>query len=176
MSLEARVTAILGSPKPGAQLEVRTSVAFAARFEAEASRSGLDVEVGARAPEAMFRVCPVCGAQNSNWVAACFNCQTELAAPPPAVVKPPVPRRALDPTRWLHIVSTPRTSRLPLIKLPLVQARFRPPPPAAISGSEGLGRFLAVFVEREPDRPHSAKRFDDRGVLGKFLSVFVERK
>lgn len=170
-----RIAAIVASPKPGAAPKVRTSPAFAARFEAEANRSGLDVDIAEKEPEQLFKLCSVCGAQNSNFVTACFNCQSELEA---REQRPQVVRRKKFPeARWLTIISTPKPSRLPLIKVPLVHARFAPPPPPPpVTGAQVLGRFLSVFVEREPPAPKNAARFDNRSVLDKFLSVFVERE
>lgn len=174
MGLERRVTAILSSAKPGAAPQVRTSEAFAARFQAEARRSGLVIDVAEKRPEQMFRLCPVCGAQNSSYADACYNCQTELGAAPPPAVEPRKP--SLREDRWRLIMTSPKTSRLPLLKVPLVQARFAPPPAVAITGTQVLNRFLSVFVEREPGPSKSVARFDERTMFDKFLSVFVERK
>ncbi len=174
MGLEQRVTAILAAAKPGAAPQVRTSAAFAARFQAEARRSGLVIDVAEKRPEQMFRLCPVCGAQNSSYADACYNCQTELGAPAPAPVEPRKSSHLEE--RWRLIMASPRTSRLPLLKVALQQARFAPPPAAAISGTQVLSRFLSVFVEREPEPRKSVARFDERTMFDKFLSVFVERK
>ncbi len=184
MSLEARITAILSSPKPGAAPQVKTSAAFAARFSAEANRSGLTLDLAEDRAEATVRVCPTCGAQNSRFVTACFNCQTELdgrTAPPPApLAQKGAGRRALPETRWQHIAAAPRISTLPLKPRSLTQARFAPPPPVArVEQGQVFSRFLEVFVEREAQRqnapPPGVQRFDQRGALDKFLSVFVER-
>ena len=178
MSLGARISAILSAAQPGAAPQVRTSPAFAARFQAEANRSGLSLDLAERDAAEQVRVCATCGAQNSPYVTECFNCQTELPrapAPPPAAQ---ALRNKLPEARWHFIAATPRLSLLPLLKVPLARARFAPPPAVTqVDGQQVLSRFLSVFIEREERRPAPASvaRFDERTVLDKFLSLFVER-
>ncbi|MBK7857333.1 MAG: hypothetical protein IPJ65_01665 [Archangiaceae bacterium] len=174
MSLERRITAILGSPRPTTPLQVRTSPAFAERFRAEAARSGLTLELAPQSVEQLVRLCLTCGAQNGRLARACFNCQTELAdeAPPPPRA---APRRPSSEARWQNLVTRPA----PLdVRVPLAAARFTPYPVQQVDSRAVLDRFLAVFVEREK-APRPAQdpvgRFDSRTALDRFLSVFIER-
>jgi len=174
MSLERRITAILTSPKPGAAPAVRTSDAFAARFRADAERSGLTVDLEEKDAGAMVRVCPVCGAQNGRLAETCFNCQTELGAAPPPAAKPK-PLDGEDSARWRNIT---RAASL-ATRVPLNAGRFTPYAAQRIDERQVLGRFLSVFVEREATAPRappaSVARFDQATMLDKFLSTFVER-
>ncbi|MBL8957105.1 MAG: hypothetical protein JNK82_40405 [Myxococcaceae bacterium] len=176
MSLERRITAILSAPKPGAAMHVHTSAAFAARFSAEAKRSGLSLDLAEPDLEAKVKVCAMCGAQNSPYVSACFNCQTELetkkVSPPAKAV-----RQGLPEARWHLIANAPRLSTLPLRARALVQARFAPAPQVArVESTQVSRRFLELFVEKEAQQPKPPmQRFDQRSALDKFLSVFVEK-
>lgn len=121
MSLERRITAILNSRKPGAALQVRTSPAFAARFAAEANRSGLTVDLEEKDTGQMVRVCSVCGAQNSP--------SSRRASTASLTSTPASPRRHRSPSarsspeaRWLLIFATPPASKLPLLEVPLNRA------------------------------------------------------
>jgi len=179
MSLEQRFTAILSAPMPPAWPHApRTSPAFAARFSAEAQRSGLSLDLADDRSESQVQLCPTCGAQNSRFVTACFNCQTELGVgsreSEVSKRRPPA-----ESPRWSVIANSPRISTLPLRPRTLVHARFMPPPSVArVETTQVLSRFLTVFVEREEQAkppPPSVQRFDQRSALDKFLSVFVEK-
>jgi hypothetical protein len=57
---------------------VRTSTAFARRFDAEAEGSGLALDRSSRSPADTIRKCRVCSAQVGLYDRRCFNCQSEL--------------------------------------------------------------------------------------------------
>ena len=57
---------------------VRTSTAFARRFDAEAEGSGLALDRSQHSPANTIRKCRVCQVQVGVYDRRCFNCQSEL--------------------------------------------------------------------------------------------------
>jgi hypothetical protein len=152
--LERRILTVLEEAPIGAVVEVRTTDAFAARFRAEADRSGLEVDLETRSSEEMVRLCPQCGAQNGRLDTTCFNCQTELDAVKDAVRMTEAKRRAwlevvlegrAPEARYLRIFASPTVSIAPLIKVPVSRERFNPPPPPEKPLVE---RFLSLFIHQ----------------------------
>lgn len=73
-----RFSALASAPDLAEVGQVRTSAAFAARFDAEAGRSGLALDWARGGTAELARACRGCGAQVGLYDQRCFNCGLDL--------------------------------------------------------------------------------------------------
>lgn len=161
---QARFEALQDAPATAPWGPLRTSAAFALRFDAEAASSGLSLDLQRGGGDGGVQVCVACGAQNGRFDTRCFNCRADLGTETQAAADQARRDEAKEQT-WLEAVRAglvpearfarvvagrglpPRASGPPPPPSLARFARPAPPPPRA---TPSLGaRLFGLFFEKD---------------------------